>query len=56
MALDRDRQRLGVLLGRRPRLRGGVLDDAVGAQHDVSLASLEAVSFLATAIALVRLL
>lgn len=46
----------GVLLGARPRLRGGVLDQAVGAQHDVSLAALEAVSFLAAAIAVVRLL
>ncbi len=46
----------GMLLGKRPRLRGGALDEAVGTRHDVSLAALEAVSLLATAIAVVRLL
>lgn len=47
---------LGVVLGARPALRGGRLDDAVGAERDVPLAALEALAFISVALALVRLL
>lgn len=45
----------GLLVGRWPRLRGGVLDDAVGLQHDTSLAALDAAVAVALACALARL-
>jgi uncharacterized membrane protein YjfL (UPF0719 family) len=44
-----------LLLGKAPRLRGGVLDDAVGLKHDTSIATLDAAVALAAAFAIARL-
>lgn len=41
-----------VLLGHRPRLRGGPLDEAIGASRDVGVASLEAAAYLGAALAI----
>lgn len=43
----------GLLLGARPGLRGGALDDAIGTSRDVGVASLEAAAYLGTALAIV---
>ena len=45
----------GVLLGRAITLRGGALDHAIGVERNAGLAALEALSYLATAVALVQL-
>jgi uncharacterized membrane protein YjfL (UPF0719 family) len=45
----------GLVLGRRPTLRGGALDEAIGVDRNASLAALEALAYLATAVALVQL-
>jgi uncharacterized membrane protein YjfL (UPF0719 family) len=45
----------GVLLGRAPTLRGGALDHAIGVERNAGLAALEALAYLATAVALVQL-
>jgi uncharacterized membrane protein YjfL (UPF0719 family) len=45
----------GLLLGRMPRLRGGVLDDAVGLKHDTAIAALDAAVGIAVAFAIARL-
>lgn len=45
----------GVLFGKMPRLRGGVLDDAVGLRHDTAVAALDAAVAVATGLALARL-
>lgn len=42
----------GILLGERPRLRGGPLDDAIGTTHDVGVAALEATAYLGAALAI----
>jgi uncharacterized membrane protein YjfL (UPF0719 family) len=39
----------GLLLGKRPRLRGGELDRAIGQRRSVAVAAVEAVAYLATA-------
>jgi uncharacterized membrane protein YjfL (UPF0719 family) len=39
----------GLLLGRRPRLRGGELDRAIGQRRSVGVAAVEAAAYLATA-------
>ncbi|MFO0626561.1 MAG: DUF350 domain-containing protein [Polyangiales bacterium] len=43
----------GVILGHRPRLRGGPLDAAIGADRDVGVAALEATTYLGAALAIV---
>jgi uncharacterized membrane protein YjfL (UPF0719 family) len=45
----------GLLLGKMPRLRGGVLDDAVGLKHDTGIAALDASVAIAVAFAIARL-
>jgi uncharacterized membrane protein YjfL (UPF0719 family) len=45
----------GVILGHRPRLRGGPLDASIGAAHDVGVAALEATTYLGAALAIVSL-
>jgi uncharacterized membrane protein YjfL (UPF0719 family) len=45
----------GLLLGTMPRLRGGVLDDAVGLKHDAAVAALDATVGIAVAFAIARL-
>lgn len=40
----------GLLLGQRPRLRGGELDRAIGQQRSVGVAAVEAAGYLATAL------
>jgi uncharacterized membrane protein YjfL (UPF0719 family) len=40
----------GLLLGKRPRLRGGELDRAVGQRRSVGVAAVEAAAYLATAL------
>lgn len=42
----------GLLLGARPSLRGGALDEAIGASRDVGVAALEATAYLGTALAI----
>jgi len=39
----------GILLGCRPRLRGGELDRAIGQRRSVGVAAVEAAAYLATA-------
>ncbi|MBL8603815.1 MAG: DUF350 domain-containing protein [Myxococcales bacterium] len=39
----------GLLLGARPSLRGGALDEAIGADHNNAMAALEAAVYLGTA-------
>jgi uncharacterized membrane protein YjfL (UPF0719 family) len=45
----------GLVLGRAPTLRGGVLDHAIGVERNAGMATLEALAYVATAIALVQL-
>jgi hypothetical protein len=45
----------GLLLGGKPSLRGGDLDESVGRDRNVAAASLEAASFLGTALAIMVL-
>ncbi len=45
----------GLLLGARPTLRGGALDVAIGTEHSVGMAMLEAVTYIATALILASL-
>jgi uncharacterized membrane protein YjfL (UPF0719 family) len=45
----------GLLLGGSPRLRGGLLDEAIGADRNQAVAAVEAITYLATAIAVGRL-
>jgi uncharacterized membrane protein YjfL (UPF0719 family) len=45
----------GLILGRAPTLRGGSLDDAIGVDRKVGLAAIEALAYLATAVAIVQL-
>lgn len=45
----------GVALGRSPTLRGGALDHAIGVERNTGLAVLEALAYVATAVALVQL-
>ena len=45
----------GVLLGSAPSLRGGVLDDAIGVQRNRGMAVMEAVTYMATALAIAEL-
>jgi uncharacterized membrane protein YjfL (UPF0719 family) len=45
----------GLVLGGSPRLRGGLLDEAVGADRNQAIAAVEAITYLATAIAVGRL-
>lgn len=43
----------GILLGERPTLRGGSLDEAIGATRDVGIAALEATAYIGTALVIV---
>jgi uncharacterized membrane protein YjfL (UPF0719 family) len=45
----------GLVLHRVPSLRGGALDHAIGVERNAGLAALEAMAYLATAVALVQL-
>jgi uncharacterized membrane protein YjfL (UPF0719 family) len=45
----------GLVLGRAPTLRGGSLDDAIGTERNVGMAVMEALTYLATAVAIVQL-
>jgi uncharacterized membrane protein YjfL (UPF0719 family) len=45
----------GVVLGRAPTLRGGALDQAIGVDRNTGMAVLEALTYVATAVALVQL-
>jgi uncharacterized membrane protein YjfL (UPF0719 family) len=45
----------GLILGRAPTLRGGSLDDAIGVDRNAGMAVLEALAYLATAVAVVEL-
>lgn len=45
----------GLVLARRPTLRGGFLDDAIGTERSLGLATLEALAYLAAAVAIVKL-
>jgi uncharacterized membrane protein YjfL (UPF0719 family) len=45
----------GVALGRAPTVRGGALDGAIGVDRNAGLAVLEALAYVATAVALVQL-
>jgi uncharacterized membrane protein YjfL (UPF0719 family) len=45
----------GLILGRRPTLRGGSLDDAIGSERSAGLAALEALAYVATAVAISEL-
>ena len=45
----------GLVLQSRPTLRGGVLDRAIGVDRNAGMAALEALTYLATAVALVQL-
>ena len=45
----------GLILGRAPTLRGGSLDDAIGADRNAGMAVMEALTYLATAVAIVEL-
>jgi uncharacterized membrane protein YjfL (UPF0719 family) len=42
----------GLVLGARPTLRGGALDDAIGVDRDVGAAMLEAAAYVGTALAI----
>jgi uncharacterized membrane protein YjfL (UPF0719 family) len=46
----------GVLLGARPTLRGGRLDEAIGHERNAGLGALEAVSYVATALLLAKVM
>lgn len=41
-----------LMLGARPSLRGGAIDEAIAADHDAALATLEAATYLATALSI----
>lgn len=43
----------GILLGARPTLRGGPLDEAIGTARDVGIAALEATAYVGTALVIV---
>ena len=45
----------GVVLGRAPTIRGGALDHAIGVDRNAGMAVLEALAYVATAVALVQL-
>ena len=45
----------GLVLGRAPTIRGGAVDHAIGVERNVGMAILEALAYLATAVALVEL-
>jgi len=45
----------GVVLGRAPTVRGGALDHAIGVDRNTGMAVLEALAYVATAVALVQL-
>jgi uncharacterized membrane protein YjfL (UPF0719 family) len=45
----------GLLLGRAPTLRGGSLDDAIGVDRNAGMAAMEALTYLAAAVAIVQL-
>ncbi len=45
----------GLILGRAPTLRGGSLDDAIGVDRNAGMALMEALAYLATAVAIVEL-
>jgi uncharacterized membrane protein YjfL (UPF0719 family) len=45
----------GLVLGRAPTLRGGALDQAIGAERNAGLAVLEALAYVAAAVAIVAL-
>ncbi len=44
-----------LLLGQRPRLRGGAIDDRIAAERDVGTAAMEAGTYIAAALAISRL-
>jgi uncharacterized membrane protein YjfL (UPF0719 family) len=46
----------GVLLGARPTLRGGRLDEAIGHERNAGLGALEAICYLATALLLAKVM
>jgi uncharacterized membrane protein YjfL (UPF0719 family) len=46
----------GLILGHAPSLRGGSLDEAIGTRRNVAMAAMEAVTYLATALAVIQLL
>lgn len=45
----------GLLMGARPTLRGGALDEAIGTDHSYAMAALEATAYLGTALAITTL-
>jgi uncharacterized membrane protein YjfL (UPF0719 family) len=45
----------GLILGRAPTLRGGSLDDAIGVDRNAGMAVMEALTYIATAVAIVEL-
>ncbi len=45
----------GLILGRAPTLRGGYLDDAIGVDRNAGMAVMEALTYVATAVAIVEL-
>jgi uncharacterized membrane protein YjfL (UPF0719 family) len=45
----------GLILGHTPSLQGGSLDEAIGTQRDTGMAAMEALTYLATALAVVQL-
>jgi uncharacterized membrane protein YjfL (UPF0719 family) len=45
----------GLVLGRAPTIRGGALDHAIGVERNTGMAILEALAYLATAVALAEL-
>lgn len=45
----------GIVLGQRPTARGGALDHAIGVDRNTGMAALEAMAYLATAVALAQL-
>ncbi len=46
----------GLILGRMPTLRGGALDDAIGTERNAGMAVVEALAYIATAVAIASLL
>ena len=45
----------GLILGRRPTLRGGALDQSIGVERNLGMATMEALAYVATAIAIAEL-
>lgn len=45
----------GLILGRAPTLRGGILDDAIGVERNAGMAVMEAVTYVAAAVAIAGL-